>query len=211
MELVLSVDEPLARAHERPGQFVSLHLPGLETSLYAISSAPQPRDASFHFLLKRGSPLPNALAALSPGDEVHIGMPQGPGFPLERAFDAPRLLLFATGSGISAIRSVIASLAEVRDRIGKVTLYYGARTPEAFAYLEDLHAEEVRGLRLVRTVSQPGDSGWEGLTGYVQSHIEEASLAGAVAFLCGQSAMVKEVTRVLVERGMRPEDAFRNY
>jgi NAD(P)H-flavin reductase len=211
VELVVSVDPERARAHERPGQFVTLTLPGVGSSPFAISSPPRPAAPRFHFLVKSGSELADALSALRPGSEVEIGMPEGKGFPLERAFGGRRLLLFATGSGISAIRSVLASIEGVRDRIGPVTLYYGARTPEAFAYLQELHAEEVRGLTLVRTVSHPGDSGWEGLTGYVQSHIAESPLGGAVAFLCGQSSMVKEVSQVLVQRGVDPGDIFLNY
>lgn len=210
VELILQVDRERAEAHLRPGQFVTLGLPGLRTAPYAIASAPKPADQKFHFLLKRGSELPDALAALNPGAEVQISGPTGPGFPLEHAFGR-KLLLFATGSGISAIRSVIASLPAVRDRIDAVTLYYGARTPEAFAYLDELHAEEVRGLKLIRTVSCPGDTGWEGLTGYVQKHIGDVPLEGAVAFLCGQSAMVKEVTDVLKQRGVSPADVFLNY
>ena len=39
----------------------------------------------------------------------------------------------------------------------------------------ETHAAELPGIDVVPTVSRPGSSGWEGLTGYVQSHVPETS------------------------------------
>ena len=55
---------------------------------------------------------------------------------------------------------------------------------------------------MVQTVSQAGASGWNGLTGYVQSHLPEESLHDAVAFVSGQGHMVSDVRAALTLRGM---------
>jgi NAD(P)H-flavin reductase len=139
--------------------------------------------------------------------------PEGGGFPLETA-RGKEVLLFATGSGISSIRSVIESVRRERAAYGEVTLYFGVRTPNAFAYANEFRHWEEAGIRVLRTVSQPGASDWQGLTGYVQAHVaEEHALGadGAVAFVCGQSTMVQGVMQALAQRGLPRERIFLNY
>lgn len=210
-DLVLDIQgTPLVGTHAHPGQYVRLRLPGVSEGLFAIASPPDPQGTRWEFLLKDGAALPDALIRLPPGARVEVSPPQGKGFPLERA-RGHDLLLFATGSGISPIRSVIASIRRERDAYGRVTLYFGARTPGAFAYQDELHEWEAGGVRVVRSVSQPGASGWQGLTGYVQAHLGEEPVAGAVAFLCGQSEMVQGVKATLLARGVAKDAIFLNY
>jgi NAD(P)H-flavin reductase len=144
------------------------------------------------------------------GARVEVSTPEGKGFPLEKA-RGHDLLLFATGAGISAIRPVIASVRQERGTYGRVTLYFGARTPSAFAYSDELHEWEAGGVRVVCTVSQPGVSGWQGLTGYVQAHLGEEPLQDVVAFVCGQSEMVQGVMAELRNRGVPKSAIFLNY
>jgi len=210
-DLVLDIQgTPLVGTHAHPGQYVRLRLPGQEAGLFAIASPPEPQGDRWEFLLKDGSPLPDALIRLPLGAQVQVTAPEGQGFPLERA-RGHDLLLFATGSGISAIRPVIASVRRERDAFGRVKLYFGARTPAAFAYQDELHAWEDGGIQVVRTVSQPGASGWQGLTGYVQAHLGEEPLDDALAFVCGQASMVRGVMEALSERGVPATRVFFNY
>ncbi|HEX8438330.1 NAD-binding oxidoreductase, partial [Archangium sp.] len=176
----------------------------------AIASAPEPFATRWEFLLKGGSPLADTLMRLQPGAQVYSKHPEGRGFPLSlgRGKD---LLLFATGSGISPIRSVIESIRAERGAYGKVTLYFGARTPQAFAYEDELHHWEAANIRVVRTVSQRGASGWQGLTGYVQECLGEEAVEGALVFVCGQSGMVQGVIDALRTRGVPREAIHLNY
>jgi NAD(P)H-flavin reductase len=210
-ELTLDIGgTPLVGTHRTPGQYVRLALPELGEGMFAIASAPEPFGTRWEFLLKGGSPLADALIQLQPGAQVQSRRPEGRGFPLllGRGKD---LLLFATGSGISPIRSVIESIRAERSAYGKVTLYFGARTPQAFAYEDELHHWEAANIRVVRTVSQPGASGWQGLTGYVQECLGEESVEGTIAFVCGQSSMVQGVIDVLRTRGLPRESIHLNY
>ncbi|MET0402434.1 MAG: NAD-binding oxidoreductase [Cystobacter sp.] len=210
-ELVLDIGgTPLVGHHQQPGQYVRLSLPDVGEGVFAIASAPRPAGTRWEFLLKGGSGLADRLISLAPGAPVLSRMPEGRGFPLVQA-RGRGLLLFATGSGISPIRSVIESIRLERGAFGRVTLYFGARTPRAFAYESELQHWEDAGIRVVRTVSQPGVSDWQGLTGYVQAHINEEPVADTVAFLCGQSSMVKGVIEALLTRGLRREDIHLNY
>jgi NAD(P)H-flavin reductase len=200
---------PLAGAHKLPGQYVKLSIEGVGESYFAIASAPGAGNR-FELLLKRGSALSDAVDALRPGAEVKISAPSGKGFPLEQA-RGKNLLLFATGSGISPIRSVVALIRAERTSFGQVTLFFGVRTPSSFAYERELASWEKDRIRIVRTVSQPGSSGWQGLTGYVQAHLGEVDVTNAVAFLVGQKAMVQGVTEALSLRGLPKSEIFLNF
>ncbi|MFZ5468106.1 MAG: NAD-binding oxidoreductase [Myxococcota bacterium] len=208
--LVLDVEGTgLGEAHQLPGQYVKLSLDGVGEGYFAIASAPGDGH-HFELLIKAGSPLATALAQAKVGSLVRISAPLGKGFPLEAA-KGKNVLLFATGSGIGAIRSAIETIRREREAFGEVTLFFGVRTPAAFAYQEELKEWERARIRVVRTVSQPGRSGWNGLTGYVQAHLGEVNVDGAVAFVVGQKAMVQGVTEALERRGLPKERVFLNF
>lgn len=199
---------PAAKTHVHPGQYALIALPGMDPQPFAIASAPG--ELVLEFLIKGGTPLTDALIALHAGEQVLVSEAQGPGFPLERA-RGRNLLLFATGSGISAIRSTLLAIRNDRAAFGDVTLFFGVRTPSAFAYLDEHGEWEDDRIRVVRTVSQPGESGWAGLRGYVQNHIAGVGGKDELAFLCGLPQMVDEVRAALLKKGISAEDVFVNY
>jgi NAD(P)H-flavin reductase len=201
---------PVAGSHQRAGQYVKLSLPGKGEGFFAVASAPGARGEVLELLIKGGSALADALVSLPVGAKVQSTPAQGKGFAVEAA-KGRRVLLFATGSGISAVRSLIGVLLRDRPGYGHLSLYFGARTPDAFAYTAELDTWEAAGLQVIRTVSQPGASGWQGLQGYVQTHVPLEPLADASAFLCGQKGMVQGVTEALERQGLPRERIFLNF
>jgi NAD(P)H-flavin reductase len=189
---------------------VKLSLPERGEGFFAIASAPGAHGTALELLVKGGAPLADALVALPIGSTVKLTQAQGKGFPLEEA-KGRRVLLFATGSGISPLRSLIETMRRDRAAYGDVTLYFGVRTPDAFAYLDELDGWMRDRIHVVRTVSRPGTSGWDGLQGYVQAHVPDEPLSGAVAFLCGLKGMVQGVTEVLLRQGLPKERIFLNF
>jgi len=200
---------PLAGTHLHAGQYVKLALEGLGESFFALASPPGPHAARFEVLVKAGAPLADALTQLKPGAQVRATVAQGKGFPLAAA-RGKNVLLVATGSGLSPVRSAIEAMLAERGAYGELTVYVGARTPQAFAYADRMTHWERAGVRVFRVVSQPGQSGWKGLTGYVQGHLTPPA-PPAVAFLCGQKAMVQAVTETLVARGVGRDAIFLNF
>lgn len=200
---------PLQGAHSLPGQYLKLSIDELGEGVFAIASGPDVTGRAFELLVKEGSPVSDALISAARGTKVKLTAPEGNGFPLERARGRD-VILFATGSGISAIRSLLMVLLKDRDAYGRVTLYFGARTPRAFAYEPEFEEWARHRITLVRTVSEQSAPGWQGLRGYVQHHLPEDGLHDAVAFVCGQEQMVEDVRGSLRERGMPDENIFLN-
>jgi len=96
----------LASAHTRPGQIVKLHAPGHRPGYFALANAPR-GDGTGELLVKRGTPLADSVIAVAQhGAIVEATAPFGEGFPIEHA-QGRDVLLFAAGSGITPIRSLL--------------------------------------------------------------------------------------------------------
>ncbi|KAL0723519.1 hypothetical protein Bca4012_038118 [Brassica carinata] len=215
-----------------PQQF--LRVPDVEKpSFLAIASPPSFVAASgaFEFLVKSiAGSTAEILCGLKKGETVELSPVMGNGFEVEQIDppeEYPTVLIFATGSGISPIRSLIET-GFGADRRSDVRLYYGARNLKRMAYqveriahllmLFDLQEKfkewESSGVKVVPVLSQP-DDGWRGETGYVQAafarakQVSDPSDTGVV--LCGQRQMAEEITAMLVADGVSNEKMLKNF
>ncbi len=203
----------LAAAHVLPGQVVKLRTPAGE-AFFALASAPDPGGLA-DLLVKRGGRVADAvIAQASPGSELDMSPPFGDGFPVREA-EGRDVLLFAAGSAIAPIRALVQYLVERRERYGRITLFYGQRHGDEFAYLGEHLAWERRGVRVVLCPSGAVDA-WQGVRGRVQEVARSLAFGGtspgdAVAFVCGMTAMVDEVRRTLAQAGVPPGRVHANF
>ncbi len=211
--LRLELPPSLAERHRRPGQVVKLHTPVGE-AYFALASAPS-SDGRVDLLLKRGGKVADAAVALAlPGASLETTAPFGEGFPVEEARGRD-VLLFAAGSGIAPIRSLVQHLEADRGAFGRVTLFYGQRRGADFAYLREHLDWERRGVRVVLCPSAE-DSAWRGVRGRVQEVASAVAFGGAlpgdaVAFVCGMTAMVEDVRATLARAGVPPGRVHANF
>jgi NAD(P)H-flavin reductase len=152
---------------------------------------------------------------MGPDDRLTVTRAQGTGFPLERALDGENhrsLWLFAVGSGVAPIRAVLEALLPRRSSVGDVALFYGARTRDDLAFSDRFATWAGHGITVRPVLSRPRD-GWDGLVGYIQDHLPKQipHPGAAVAFVCGLPEMDKAVHAALLERGVGPDQVFRNY
>ena len=188
-----------------PGQYVQIREPGAEKAgIFAIASGPGNKD--FEFLIKEQpasdwSPGTGWLTDASAGLALEMSQVMGPGFKIDGELDdVDSVLLFAVGSGISPIRSVMESEV-LKDK--KVTLYYGSQTPDQMAYKERIPDWEKLGVEVVCVVSKPDGTGWEGATGYVQDVAKAAGVPAKSAMLiCGMKGMAEGVKELASESGV---------
>ncbi|TYI30190.1 hypothetical protein ES332_A05G368100v1 [Gossypium tomentosum] len=216
----VSSSPDLAASHTLPGQYLQLRLLDVEKpSFLAIASPPSLAASSgaFEFLVKSvAGSTAELLCGLKKGDVVELSQAMGNGFNIDKIDppeDYPTVLIFATGSGISPIRSLIES-GFGADKRSDVRLYYGARNLRRMAYQDRFKEWESSGVKVVPVLSQPDDS-WTGESGYVQAAFSRAkqihSPKGTGAVLCGQRQMTKEVTSILVADGVSSEKILKNF
>jgi ferredoxin-NADP reductase len=211
--LELAAGPSFASAHKTPGQVLKIHTSAGE-GYFAVASAPGARQISL--LLKRGNTVADAAIAVAlPGERLEISGPMGTGFPMERAQGCD-VLLFAAGSGIAPIRAVIQTLA-ANHETRPITLFYGQRGGDDFAYRNEQSDWERAGVKVVLCSSQPApDKPFTGMRGRVHEVAKQTSFGGCVpaksaAFLAGMKDMVADVKRTLVEAGLPPERIFLNF
>jgi CDP-4-dehydro-6-deoxyglucose reductase len=182
-----------------PGQWVSVKIPSPDGGAplprsYSVASAPR-ADGTFDLAvtLVESGPGSTWLHAMRVGDVVPVGDPMG-FFTLPDALDRP-LLLVATGAGVAPFRAMLQAMGPGGPGV-PVTLLLGARTEADLLYADELRA--LPWLRFVPTLSR-AEAGWAGLRGYVQAHLEGFVTEGADAWVCGRSAMIRDVRKALKE------------
>ncbi|KAF5745222.1 fruit protein pKIW-like [Tripterygium wilfordii] len=214
-------DSPdVATSHTRAGQYIQLRIPDVaKPSFLAIASPPafSVTKGAFEFLVKSISgSTAELLCGLNRGDVVELTQAMGNGFAIDQIEPPekyPTVLIFATGSAISPIRSLIESGFSA-DKRSDVRLYYGARNLKRMAYQDRFKDWESLGVKIVPVLSQPDDK-WTGEKGYVQaafSRVKQITSPFATgAVLCGQKQMTEEVTSILVADGVSSEKILKNF
>lgn len=216
----ISNSPDLVASYTRPGQYLQLRVPDVEKpSFLAIASPPSVATSrgALEFLVKSiAGSTAEILCGLKKGETVELSPVMGNGFDIDQIDPPekyPTVLIFATGSGISPIRSLIES-GFGANRRSDVRVYYGARNLKRMAYQDKFKEWESSGVKIVPVLSQP-DDGWKGETGYVQAAFARAKQLSAPkatgAVLCGQKQMAEEITSMLVADGVSNDKLLKNF
>jgi sulfhydrogenase subunit gamma (sulfur reductase) len=209
----IALDFSIQAVPHRPGQAIKLRVGDEQESYFSLASS-RGEDGRAELLIKRGSLIANEVIDKAiPGAELECTAPIGIGFPVEKAIGM-EVVLFAAGSGISPIRSLLQHLVSKRDDFACITLFYGQHRSTDFAYAKEHEAWRNAGIDLVLCCSSP-DAKWHGARGYVQEVARNepyrARFANdTVAFICGMARMVADVRSMLQEAEMAPERIFVN-
>jgi ferredoxin-NADP reductase len=190
----------------RAGQSASIAVdPAEQGTPYSIASAPCESAASgyLEFLVKvDGSNRFGArVSQLEPGIPLAVSPAAGRFTIPESAAHHP-LLFIAGGTGIAPLRSMMVECVNEGRRSG-MALVYSARTPEEFAYMEELRALDAAGA-VALTPTLTGDAqDWRharGRTG--DRHLAELATPRTMAFICGPPSMVIDIPEALVRLGV---------
>lgn len=194
--------------HYRAGQAASLAAGPVESTPYSIASAPHEtaRDGWLEFLIKvDGSTRFGAVVdSLQPDTPIRVDGPAG-NFTLPDLSPGLPLLFIAGGTGIAPLRSMILEALHTRKE-GKLALVYSARTPDEFAYVDELRGLAVEGsLALTLTLTGKAED-WTHSRGRAGvAHLSDLVTPGTLAFVCGPPAMVAELPAALVSLGLPRE------
>lgn len=188
-----------------PGQFHMLWAFGVGEVPISISGKPEHPDRIVHTLRVVGA-VSRALAACAPGTMVGLRGPFGSHWPLEAAVGRD-VVIVAGGIGLAPLRPAIYEICARRDRYGRVSVLYGARTPRDILFAAELRSLAGRHqLEVGVTVDRAGDE-WRGRVGVVTTLIPNAGFAprNALAMVCGPELMERFTVLSLRKRGVPRE------
>jgi CDP-4-dehydro-6-deoxyglucose reductase, E3 len=207
-ELGLRLREP-KDIQFKAGQFISFNLtpPGGERLMirpYSIASPPNESDRiTLVFNRIQGGRGSTYLFNLREGDAVAFEGPQGSFYLRERMRN---VLLVATGTGIAPIRSMLLDLVD-NGYAGTATLYWGLRSQRDVYYQQEFEALAVRypNVSFAIALSRP-EAGWEAYAGRVTDLVDArvTSVKNLDVFLCGNHAMIRDVTEIIRTKGLCP-------
>ncbi|MGH8708626.1 MAG: ferredoxin--NADP reductase [Burkholderiales bacterium] len=180
---------------------------------YSLVNVPAGEPLEFYYNVVQEGPLSPRLAALAAGDAVHVA-PNPAGFLVLREVpQAENLWLVSTGTGLGPFLSILRTEAPWQ-RFARVTLVHATRTAADQAYRDVIgEIARARGARFgfVAFVSREAVVG--ALAGRVPEAIRDGGLERAAqaelsaarshVMLCGNPAMVTDVTAALEARAMR--------
>jgi len=191
--------------HYQPGQFLELSVFGYGEAPFCIASSPT-RPGVLETTVRRTGQLTDHLHQMGKGDEVGIRGPFGNGFDVLAA-SGRDLLFVAGGIGLPPLRSLIWNVLDHRERYGRVTILYGARTPPDLVYKDELEEWGKRSdVELLVTVDV-AQKGWTGNVGVVPVLFQKVTLhpETTLAYVCGPPIMIRFVVRDLLARGFKEE------
>jgi glycine betaine catabolism B len=192
-----------------PGQAVWIANHGEEKRKpYSLAAAPEDarRDGWLELLIGvNADGLPGANLALDAGQLIDVDGPLGafvfPPAPVERRF-----VFIAGGTGIAPLRAMMRRALHLPHR--NIGLFYSVRTPDEFAYEEELRGlAEAGEIELRQTVTRATDADWTGPRGRLNRNALEELVhdPATLCFICGPPALVDEMPKILADLGIPPQ------
>jgi len=197
------VDSGVAEAwRHRPGQFVQLSVIGTGEAPISISSSPT-RRGIIELCVRRAGRVTDALYRMPTNGLVGVRGPYGNGFPVEE-MEGNDLLIVAGGLGMAPLRSLLWYALDHRERFGRVTLMYGARSPEVMLFRDELVSlAEVEDIDVLLTVDRDTTGTWKQHVGLLATLFEKAEFdpSRTYAAVVGPPIVFRFVLAELLRQG----------
>jgi len=207
--LVLEDEKDRENWNHTPGQFAMLSIAGKGEIPIGIASSPTERG-SLLFTVNRAGVVTTALHKMNKGDPIGVRGPLGNGFPVDSELLGKNIVIIAGGFAFTTLRATLIYMLEHRDRYGKITVIYGARTPGMLLYKEELKAWQKRDDLDVHITVDREAPGWDGLVGFVPTIAGQVrpSPENAAALICGPPIMIKFTMPPLEEAGWKDSQVY---
>ena len=190
-----------------PGQFVMAGLWGYGEAPFGLASNPYER--SYMDIVVRGvGNVTNKLIALKKNDTLTLRGPYGNGYPLE-FFPGMDLLFITGGSGIPPIASLIEYIIANRKEFGRVSLLYGAATPDGLL-MERERKRWKKPIDISLSVDSPTPGWSEGCVGPISICLKQIKIdrTNTVVAMCGPGPMVDALEHLLNVTGIPDRRIF---
>jgi NAD(P)H-flavin reductase len=191
-----------------PGQFNMLYVYGVGEAPISISGDPDRANLVVHTTRAVGN-VTRAMWRLKRGDTIGVRGPFGSSWPVQAARGRD-IVVVAGGIGLAPLRPVLYRLRNHRAEYHKVTLLYGARSPDDLLYTHEFAAwSKSGGIDMDVTVDRAG-AGWGGKIGVVTTLIPRAGFdpGNAIAMVCGPEVMMRFTVKALRDRGVTTDRIY---
>jgi NAD(P)H-flavin reductase len=197
--------EAMKNFRHEPGQVGQLSIYGVGESTFVINSPPTRREF-LQFSVMRAGEVTAALHKLRAGDKVGVRAPLGNSFD-HKAMKGKNILFVGGGIGMAPLRTLLLYMFDNRNDFGKITLLYGARTPEDMAFAYEIEEwRKTKNTDVVLTIDREAE-GWKERVGLIPNVLIEMnpSSKDTVAITCGPPIMIKFTLQALDKLKFKPE------
>ncbi len=215
VSLVLEIPEALkSQFHYQAGQFVTffLQIDGEKVARsYSLSSSPL-TDKEFKITVKKvsgGRGSTYLCDKVKEGDTLMTTPPSGHFFKPSLESKGTHYFLFAAGSGITPVYSVMKTVLTASE-LNQVTLVFCNRNQDSIIYRQELEQwtkENPTQLKIENVLSQP-TPGWSGRSGRLEKRIISEALSKATTpaarayYVCGPIEFMTLVRTALLDVGV---------
>ena len=192
----------------RPGQFNMLTHFGVGEVAISVSGDPAQRDVLVHTIRAVGS-VTREMQRLRVGDSVGVRGPFGVPWPVD-LLDGNDLVLIAGGIGLAPLRPVLYHVMANRDRVGRVLVFIGMRTPQDILFRREIERWRGRLDFRVAVAVDRAAAGWHGAVGTVMTLLRGAPIDpfATVAMVCGPEIMMRYAAMDLEARGVAKDSIY---
>ncbi len=203
--LVLKPERPLSF---ESGQFMQVGVPGMGECPFTPSSDYQ-KTATIEFSIMKAGSVTAKLHEMKAGQEVEVRGPYGKPYPI-RDYHGKEVYVVGGGVGLAPLRAFLFALFHEVDKLKKIEVRFGARTPSDISYKKSIPEwGKQKNTNIVMTVDN-GEPGWDGNVGLVTTILKDrdVDVKNAVAVVCGPPIMMKFVTKRLLDMGFAAKDIY---
>lgn len=190
-----------------PGQFAMLYAFGVGEAPISVSGRSE--AGGLLFTIRAVGAVTRAICAAGPGDMLGLRGPFGARWPVADA-EGGDVIIVAGGLGLAPLRPAMRELLANRNRYGRVTLLYGARSPSDILFAEEVRRWRGRFDADVRATVDLASSGWAGEVGVVTGLIAGARFdpEQTTALVCGPEIMMRFTALELERQGVPDERIY---
>jgi ferredoxin--NADP+ reductase len=200
----------------RAGQFVRIALDvdgEFVARPYSLVNSPGEPDLEIFFNIVPQGPLTPKLAALQQDDVIKVADKPYGFLTIEEIPEARHLWMLATGTGVGPFISILKS-EQPWQKFEKIVLVYSVRTASELAYMEvitgvrERYQQQLSFVPLVTREVTEGTLNKRVTAALESGELEqqagvEISADDSHVMMCGNSAMISDVTELLLSRNMR--------
>jgi len=206
--VVLNDEKLMKNFHFEPGQVGQLSMFGVGESTFVINSPPTRKEYLQFSVMKAGENTA-ALHGLNAGDTIGVRAPLGNCFPYDQMKDKD-IVFVGGGIGMAPLRTLFLYMLDNRKDYGKISLLYGARSPEDMAFSYELPEWLGRDdIDCVLTIDREAE-GWEHKVGLIPNVLLEMAPKpeNTIAITCGPPIMIKFTLQALEKLAFKPDQIY---